>query len=379
MFQPLSYLEISRRNLLHNLKQFKSKLPKGSKLALVVKANAYGHGLKEIVSITNKEADYFQVDDLEELKAIRQFTKKPVLVFGYIQKRDLAEALNYHPTLGVYNLETLQELNKLGQKSKTIINIHLKIDVLHGRQGILPADLPAMAVKLKRFAYLKVEAIYGHFSDADSKDGLRHSQKQLKTLVEAQKVLSESLGYLPPYHLSASAGFIIDQKHNWGSCILRLGISLYGLWPSPDLKNLYGKKITLKPVLNWKTKIAQIKTLPANHPIGYNLTFVTKKDTKVAIIPQGYSDGYDRGFSNNDKVLIRGQFCPILGRVAMNMFVVDITHLKKVSLEDEVVLIGKQQTKNITADDLAKTINTINYEIVARISPLLPRIIKLSI
>ena len=147
------------------------------------------------------------------------------------------------------------------------------------------------------------------------------------------------------------------------------------MWPSENLRKKYRNKIILKPVLTWKTKIAQIKILPKGNTIGYGLTYKTTKTTKVALIPQGYSDGVDRHLSNKGTVLIRGTKCPILGRVMMNMFSVDVSHLPKVKIEDEVVILGKQGGREISAEEIAKTLDTINYEITTRISSLLPRIV----
>ena len=147
------------------------------------------------------------------------------------------------------------------------------------------------------------------------------------------------------------------------------------MWPSEHIKYLYKNKIELKPVLSWKTKIAQIKTLPAGSTIGYGLTYMTYVPTKIAVIPQGYADGLDRGLSNKGEVLIKGTRCKILGRVAMNMFVVNINHLKNVKAEDEVVIIGSQGKEQITAEEMAEKIDTINYEITTRLSSFLPRIV----
>ncbi len=149
------------------------------------------------------------------------------------------------------------------------------------------------------------------------------------------------------------------------------------MWPSQKLKNTCETStFQLKPVIRWVTHIAQIKTLPPNFPIGYGLTFVTTKPTKIAVIPQGYSDGYDRKLSNIGEVLVKGSKCRVLGRVAMNMFVVDISHLKKVGIEEEVILLGTQKSKSITAEEIAQKLSTINYEITTKISSLLPRVIN---
>ena len=178
---------------------------------------------------------------------------------------------------------------------------------------------------------------------------------------------------------------MVYEKDKGENSVVRLGVGIYGMWPGEHIKDLYKGKLNLKPVMTWKTKIAQIKTLPSGHSVGYGLTYLTSSFTKIAVIPIGYADGYDRGLSNIGEVLIGGTKCKVLGRVAMNMFVVDVNHLKSVAIEDEVVVLGKQGKKSarphkggggeITTEEIAEKIETINYEITTRISPLLPRII----
>jgi alanine racemase len=176
-------------------------------------------------------------------------------------------------------------------------------------------------------------------------------------------------------HISATSGLLVYEKSQGINPLIRLGIGVYGMWPSKRLELLYKNKIKLSPVLSWKTKIAQIKILPKGSTVGYGLTYETKSETKIAVIPQGYADGFDRGFSNNGSVLIGGTRCKILGRIMMNMFVVDVSHLREVGIEDEVVILGSQGKEKITAEDMAEKVDTINYEITTRISSLLFRII----
>ena len=166
------------------------------------------------------------------------------------------------------------------------------------------------------------------------------------------------------------------EKGNSLHNIVRLGIGVYGMWPSEHLQYLNKKKITLKPVMRWVTHVAQVKVLPANHPVGYGLTFITKKTTKIAVIPQGYADGLPRALSNSGEVLIKGRRAKILGRVAMNMTVVDVSNIEDIKPEDEVIILGEQGKNKITAEQIAKEAGTINYEVTTRINALLPRIIK---
>ncbi len=207
-----------------------------------------------------------------------------------------------------------------------------------------------------------------------------HAQKQI-TEYEKAVELAGKFGFDGlETHISATSGLLVYEKNSGVHPLIRLGIGVYGMWPSKHLQKMYEKnrklKFILKPVLSWKTKIAQIKILPKGNTIGYGLTYKTKKETKVAIIPQGYADGFPRSLSNKGEVLIRGTRCKILGRVMMNMFVVDVSHLKNVQTEDEVVILGTQGREQITAEEIAEKAYTINYEITTRISSLLPRIIK---
>jgi alanine racemase len=366
---PLSSLLISKTALLHNISLFKSLMPKGVKLIHVVKANAYGHGLREIVSISKNLVDAFQVDDIEELRVLRKVTKKPCFVFGFVQKRDLEELVRLDGVLGCYNLETIKELGRIAKKNKKQVSIHLKIDAFLGRQGVFIEDLPPILSYLKSNPLLSLISIHSHFSNIEDVEDLIHAKKQSSYLFDAKSII-EKAGFNVSHHISATSGFLSDIKENWGGEYVRLGIGSYGLWPSLSMKKKLSKKIDLRPVLTWVTKVGQIKTVPKNFPIGYGLSFVTKKTMQIALIPQGYSDGYDRKLSNNSFVIIKGKKCPLLGRVAMNMFVVDVTG-KNVHLEDEVILLGKE----ISADYIAEKIGTINYEVVARINPLLPKVI----
>lgn len=373
----LSYIEISKKNLKHNIGLFRDLLKPETKLIGVVKANAYGHGIREIVEASEKLFDCFQVDDLLELAEIRKLTKKPVLVLGYIEDEALEVAVKLNGILSVYDLSRLKRLEAIGAKLKKKVAIHIKIDAFLGRQGLLPDDLHLFIAQLKKCKHLKTEAIYSHFANIEDTSDFSHAQKQIDAFENAKLVFVES-GFLDIMtHISASSGILVYEQMQHKSDMVRLGVAMYGMWPSEELRERYQHAgFDLKPVMRWVSKVAQVKVLPSNHSIGYGLTYITKQPTKIAIIPQGYSDGYDRGLSNIGEVLIRGQRCPIRGRVAMNMFAVDVSDLKDVKAEDEVVLLGIQKGEEITAEEIAKKIDTINYEVTTRIWPKLPRILK---
>jgi alanine racemase len=360
----LTSVTLSGENILHNISSLK-RLAGNRKICAVVKANAYGHGLKEIISLTENVVDYFQLDDIDELRLLRSYTKVPVLLLGYIMENEMEEALKLGCIPVVFEVRQLMMINNIGVKQNKKIVVHIEVDALLGRLGIPANEVRHLLNKHSQYPFIHCEYVYAHFSDLEDSNNLSHALKQHRTF------LNEIGNW--PYHIAATSGLLTDSKNNWGGEIIRLGIGMYGLWPSTALQINSEKLLQLKPVLSWKTKIAQVKTLPAGFPVGYGQTYITEKETKVAIIPQRYSDGYDRGFSNNCEVLIRGSRCPVIGRIAMNMFTVDVTGVPGVTHGDEVVLLGKQGTDEITAEELAERIGTINYEIIARISPLLLR------
>ncbi len=334
-----------------------------------MKANAYGHGLEEVITILEGKVDYFQVDDIEELRTLRRVSDMPCLVLGYILLEQLEEAVSLNGIVGVFEFPQLEKLNEIGTQQHKIVTVHLEIDALLGRLGILPGEVKQLLEKVKKFPHINIEALYGHFSDIEDSQNLEHAERQY----EIVNGIAEKTGL--PYHIAATSGMLADNINHWQGSIVRLGIGLYGIWPSERLQKQWQGTFELKPVLAWKSHIAQVKTLPKDYPVGYGRSYVTAAETKIAIIPQGYSDGYDRLFSNNGTVLVQGMRCPVIGRIAMNMFVIDVTAIKEVVSEEEVVLIGKQGDEVVNAEELAGKVGTINYEILARISPLLKRII----
>ncbi len=372
---PLSYIEISKKNLIHNIKQFKHVLNKKVKIIAVVKSNAYGHGDKEIVKITNSYIDYFQVDSIEEAERVRSVTQKPIFIFGYLNSDGIKRAIHMKAIIGVFDFLQLLKINQIASSLNKEAKVHLAIDSYLGREGIMPEQVEKVIKELKNLKHIILDGVYSHFANIEDTMNFSHAQKQIDTYSKCVDIFRES-GYKKiNTHISATSGILVYEKNKNLHDIVRLGIGLYGLWPSDHLEYLNKKNIKLKPVLKWVTHIAQIKVLPANYPIGYGLTYITKKKTTIAVISQGYADGLSRALSNSGEVLIKGKKAKILGRVAMNMVVVDVSNIKKVEQNDEVVLLGIQGKNKINAEDIAKKSNTINYEIVTKISSLLPRFV----
>lgn len=372
---PLSYIELSKKNLIYNIKQFRRIVHKGTKIAGVVKANAYGHGDVEVVSILAPYVDYFQVNSVEELERVRSVSKKPVLLLGYVAKDDISKAMRLGCILTCFDLHHALLINTQAQKLKIKQKVHIAIDAHLGREGILPSQVETFLKEIKKLKYITVDGVYAHFANIEDTTDFSHAQKQIDAYQKAVEFFKDN-GYKNiKTHISATSGVLAYEKWKGLHPIVRIGIGLYGMWPSLDLEKVWKKKITLLPVARWITHIAQVKELSKGETIGYGLTYVTKKPTMIAVIPQGYSNGLPRSASNKGYVLIHGTQAPILGRVAMNMLVVDVTHIKGVKPQDEVVLLGSQKKTCITAEQLGEITGTINYEVTTRLSALLPRVI----
>lgn len=372
---PLSYIELSKKNLIHNIKQFRRVVRMGTKIAAVVKANAYGHGDVEVVKILAPYVDYFQINSIEELEKVKPFTKKPILLLGYVAKNDIPKAIKLGCILTCFDLHHALLINTSAQKLKTKQKIHIAIDAHLGREGILPSQVELFLKEIKKMKNISVDGVYAHFANIEDTTDFTYASKQIKAYEEVVKIFRES-GYKSiKTHISATSGVLAYEKWKGLHNIVRVGVGIYGMWPSKELEKMWKRKIELKPVMKYVTHVAQVKNIPIGESIGYGTSYTTRKDIITAVIPQGYSNGIVRASSNNGEVLINGKFAKILGRVAMNMTVVDVTDIKGVKPGSQVVVMGSQRGLAITAEDIAKQTQTINYEVTTRINPLLPRVV----
>ena len=378
----LSSIELSREALLHNLSVFKTFV-RAQEIAeswgwlpwfaAVIKANAYGHGLDEVVGVLDGHVDYFQVDDIDELRRLRALTGTKALVFGHVPCGDVAEASRLQGEIVVYDKTQLAALRRaLDDHDDASGEFSVKIDALLGRLGILPDEIEGFADEIERLG-LEPVAVYAHYANIEDTTDLTHADAQEEAFLAAYRKL-EARWPMIGHHISATSGLLAKERAGGGSTLLRLGIGLYGLYPSAPLARSHAD-LDLRPVMRWVSHLAQVKTLPAGHPVGYGLTYRTTRPTTIGIVPQGYGDGYDRGLSNVGEVLVHGRRCPVVGRIAMNMFAVDLTPAPDARAEDEAVLLGAQGEDRITAEEIAAKLGTIAYEVVARVSPLLPRVV----
>jgi len=369
-----THIEINALNLLNNLNLFKETTNK--KLMFVVKANAYGHGLKEIIEITKAAptVDQYAVDSLPEALLVRSLQqKKPILVLGWTDGDELEELIANGFETVVPSGEQLRLVKNISKKLNRKALIHLKIETGTNRLGLAPEKAISLLQGINE-QNIEIRGIYSHFANIEDTTDPAFARKQMA-------LFNSVLPHLPSSkilkHFSSSASTLLFPETFFD--IVRIGISAYGYWPSQQTHALYleknKNKISFKPVLSWYTKVAQVKDVKKGAAIGYGLTYKTFNKARIVVVPVGYYDGYDRKLSNVSQVLVNGVIAPVRGRICMNMFMVEVTHIKNVKIGDRVTILGSENDVKIDADMLAEWSGTINYEILARINPFIPRFV----
>ncbi|KAA0206590.1 alanine racemase [Candidatus Uhrbacteria bacterium] len=368
-----TWIEIDASALRSNFRSL-SRLARPAKTMAVIKANAYGHGIFECSEILRKAGvRWFGVDNVEEGLGLRnKGLGESVLVLGYTPLDRLAEAVKRDLSIVAYNLDTFRALARLrGKKAK----VHIPIETGLTRQGIGEGELDLiLAALVKHRDRIKLEGVHTHFANIEDTKSRAYADYQLDEYKKAIVKIKE-YGLYPEYkHTASTAASILYSDTHFD--MVRTGIGLYGLWPSEDTRRRSQHRLKLEPVLSWKTIVAQVKDVKKGTPVSYGLTERVRRDSKVAVLPIGYADGFDRvANSKQGHTLIGGKRCKVLGRVCMNMTMVDVTDVPRVRPEDEVVLIGRQGRERIAAEELASLAGTINYEIVTRINGDIPRIV----
>jgi alanine racemase len=371
----LTWIEIDTSAARHNIDAFRGILPTGTALMVVVKANAYGHGLEVYAPIAAENADWLGVNGLDEALAIRALgIQKPVAILGYTDPAQLDVVVANDFRQVVYRTDIAAGLSKAAQNRNVSARIHLKLETGTNRQGVPLGELPELVRQIRGMPGLIIEGAYTHFANIEDTLDPSFAERQLDKFREALKILEQEGVRLTQIHAAATAGTLLYPET--GFTMIRLGIGAYGIWPSRETQlaaRERGRRITLIPAMTWKTRVAQIKTVEAGEHVSYGLTYQASHRMQVAVLPIGYYDGYDRKLSNCGRVLIRGRAVPVIGRVAMNMTMVDVTDVPA-QPDDEVVLLGRQGNAEIRAEELAEKIGTIAYEVVSRINPRIPRI-----
>jgi len=375
----LSWVEISRAALRHNIGLFRDLVGPRRKLMAVVKANAYGHGLGEVARLSLEDgADWLGVNSLEEGLRLRSLgLEAPVLVLGYVPLEGLEEAVAADLRLVVYNAETVDRLAAAVKRVGKEARLHVKLETGTHRQGVAERQLLPFVRRIQGRPGLILEGLTSHFANIEDTTNFEYPRRQLDIYKSAVEGLASRRISVPVKHMSCTAAAMLFPETYFN--LVRVGIGLYGLWPSKETflscRLRKRRPPSLHPVLSWKARIAQVKAVPKGAFIGYGSTYRTTRPTALAIIPVGYYDGYSRGLSNASHVLIRGRRAGVVGRIAMDFLTADVTDIPGARLEDEVVLLGRSGREQIAAPTLAALAGTIAYEIVARINPELPRII----
>ncbi|MFY9139959.1 MAG: alanine racemase [Thermacetogeniaceae bacterium] len=365
------WAEIDLDALKNNVQEMRRITDQNAQLMAVVKANGYGHGIEQIArTALESGANWLGVALLEEALLLRdKGITAPILILGYTPVDDAVEVINHDISQTIFTVEDARAFaaaaHRLGKKAK----VHIKIDTGMGRLGFSPqGDTLDKIRNLSQLPDLDIEGIFTHFATADESDKA-FAEEQFMRFQQLLKQLAAHHIYFKWRHCANSAA-VIDLPYTHLD-LVRPGIALYGYYPSPYVNRALVK---LLPVMSLKARVSFVKEVPKGCSISYGRKYIAKKKTLIATIPLGYGDGYSRLLSNQGEVLIRGKRAPVVGRVCMDQLMVDVGHIHDVQQGDEVVLLGRQEGEEITADELAEKLGTISYEILCMISERVPRV-----
>lgn len=373
----LTWIDIDRAAILTNVGNLGRLAGAKVAMAAAVKANGYGHGLAEMTTILKDgPVTYLALHSTLEAEAARAAGwERNILLVGGIAPEDIDAVLRLDIEPTVFDVGFIEILGKLCRRSKATARVHVKLETGTNRQGFNRKELDKAATVLKKYPELIVQGASTHFANIEDTTDHTYAMYQLeqfRQLVEHLKIK----GIVPRlYHTACSAALLLFKDTYFN--LVRPGIALYGYWPSRETYVSYklggGKNSILKPALSWYSRITQIKTVAADSFVGYGCSYRTSARSTIAIIPVGYCDGFDRRLSNLGYVLIKGKRAPIRGRICMNLSMIDITDIPGVKVYDTVTIIGADGKEQITADTHAGWCQSINYEILSRLSPLIPR------
>jgi alanine racemase len=368
-----TWVEIDLEAVAANVRRVQELVGPNVEICAVLKADGYGHGAVSIArTAINNGVRVLAVACVAEAVTLRRAAiDAPILVLGYTPAWQARDTLRHDITATVYDLDVARALSQAAADLNRPARVHVKVDTGMGRLGLLPQEVLPFVQQLVTIPGLEVQGLFTHFSVADSLDPehLAHTQRQL---AEFQAVLAQltEAGLKPPLvHAANSAAMLAHPSSRFD--MVRLGIALYGLAPSADVPLPDG----FCPVLSWKTQVAQVKSLPPGATVSYGNAYRTNRQTTVAVIPVGYADGFRRAPRHWSHVLVRGRPAPIIGRVTMDQTMLDVTDIPGVRQGDEVVLIGRQGEAEITVEQVAQRLETINYEVVAEILARVSRVI----
>ena len=353
-----------------NVKYAKQLLRPETKLMAVIKADGYGHGAVEIAETIDDLADAYGVAILEEGIELRKAgITKPILILGFTPQPQYEAMIDYDIATAVFKLDMAEKISQEAVKKGKTAKIHLKIDTGMSRIGFVPSDAALSdIIKIAGLPNIRIEGCFSHFARMDESDKTK-AMEQFSRFCDFTNRMEEAGIDIPLKHISNSAGIIEEQKVHLD--MVRDGICLYGLYPSEEV---HKDRLPLIPAMELKAWVSYVKELDAGIEIGYGGTYTTSRKTRVATIPVGYADGYPRCLSNKGRVLIHGQSAPIIGRVCMDQFMVDVTEITNVSEGDEVTLFGRDGESEISIEEISGMSHSFNYEFVCDVGKRVPRV-----
>jgi alanine racemase len=377
-----SYIELSKSALNNNINYLKGKAGKKVKYSMVIKANAYGHGIEDLLPmIESCGVDHFSVFSVEEARRALKVKKEfcHIMIMGFIDDDYLEWAIENDISFFVFTPERLDAVCNVSKKASKPARIHIELETGMHRTGFCEDQLPDVIEKLKNNEKnIVLEGVCSHLAGAESMANFERINKQLTTFNKLVKGF-KSDGLKPRYrHIACSAGILNFPDSSFD--LVRIGISNYGFWPGNETKMLHLKngkipKDPLMQVLSWKSKVMSINHVKEDEYVSYGTSFLTNRDSKIATVPVGYGYGFSRNLSNLGHVLINEKRVPVIGSVNMNMMVVDVTDLPNVQVNDEVVMVGKQGDKMISVSSFSDMNNSMNYELLTRLPSRIPRYI----
>ena len=362
--------EVDLDAIYHNIIEMRKHIRPDTLLLAVIKADAYGHGAVAVAKALEDEVDYYAVAHLEEAEELRRYgIRTPILILGTCVPEEFEDLIRHQITINIYRLEDAKKLSETAQAMQQTAKVHIKLDTGMHRIGF-PCNEQAVEdiKKIAALPGLELEGIFTHFAKADekNKDAFEYQLNQFRYMLG---VLENEGIRFPIRHAANSAA--IMEAGDLELDMVRSGISTYGLYPSEEVEK---DTADLRPAMALRSRITHVKTLPAGEGIGYGWTYTTTRETKVATIPTGYADGYKRALSNQGRVLIHGISAPIIGRVCMDQFMVDVTDVPNVKVGDMATLFGRDGNAWLPVEELANASASFNYEFVCGLTRRVPRI-----
>jgi len=375
-----SFIELSKKALNNNIKYLKSLTKKETRFSMVIKANAYGHGIEDLLPLIEEcGVDHFSVFSVAEAMRAHRVKREncEIMIMGWVDRDQMEWAIEHNVSFYVFTMERLRDACEIAGKMKKPAKIHIEIETGMHRTGFEPDELKEVVRILKENKdCFEVKGVCTHFAGAEEMESFDRIKNQIRNFNESCTWLREQ-GVRAQYRHTACSAALLNFPET-AMDLVRIGISCYGFWPNTETKMLNLKKRRknkdpLERVLSWKSEVLSVKDVAEDEYVSYGKSYLTNRPSRIATIPVGYGYGFNRTLSNNGNVLIHGKLVPVVGFVNMNMVVLDVTDLDHVEVGDEAVLIGKQRDHKITVESFSDMNNSLNYELLTRLPGHIPK------